>query len=303
MHGSNEYVRHGEQAPCRGCTQPGEPVGGSGGVQQASSWTTALPLPGGDRSPAAPKADLVPSCDLITDNSHLNAKDSLVSYYHFSRMTRMVPDPGPWGEYAETFKGERWDPEDGGARGHRPQGQPRSRRRWGVALGAGREHHAPRFLPFTITVGKGAQTSGHLLWGSWYEHVKGWWDTKDRHRILYLFYEDMRRPYAISTITFPPLRLCDLLQGMDPLLPTEARALPACLRAARFLGGRRRADPKREILKMLKFLEKDVSEEVLNKIIYDTSFDVMKQNPMASYSTLPTSIMDQRISAFMRRGA
>ena len=54
---------------------------------------------------------------------------------------------------------------------------------------------------------------------------------------------------------------------------------------------------------MLKFLEKDVSEEVLNKIIYDSSFDVMKQNPMASYSTLPTSIMDQRISAFTRRGA
>ncbi|MBV97082.1 Sulfotransferase 1C1, partial [Eschrichtius robustus] len=103
-------------------------------------------------------------------------------------------------------------------------------------------------------------SKGKVLWGSWYEHVKGWWDTKDRHRILYLFYEDMRRPCANST------------------------------------------DPKREILKMLKFLEKDVSEEVLNKIIYDSSFDVMKQNPMASYSTLPTSIMNQRVSAFMRRG-
>ncbi|KAM9053705.1 sulfotransferase 1C1-like [Megaptera novaeangliae] len=135
-----------------------------------------------------------------------NAKDSLVSYYHFSRMTRMVPDPGPWGEYVETFKGERC-------------------------------------------------VRGNVLWGSWYEHVKGWWDTKDRHRILYLFYGDMRE------------------------------------------------DPKREILKMLKFLEKDVSEEVLNKIIYDSSFDVMKQNPMASYSTLPTSITEQRVCAFTRRGA
>lgn len=61
-------------------------------------------------------------------------------------------------------------------------------------------------------------------------------------------------------------------------------------------------DPKREIEKILKFLEKDVTEEVLNKIIYHTSFDVMKQNPMANYTTLPASIMDHSISPFMRKG-
>lgn len=33
-----------------------------------------------------------------------NAKDSLVSYYHFSRMNKMFPDPGPWEEYIEAFK-------------------------------------------------------------------------------------------------------------------------------------------------------------------------------------------------------
>ncbi|CAD7677264.1 unnamed protein product [Nyctereutes procyonoides] len=129
-----------------------------------------------------------------------NAKDCLVSYYHFSRMSKLVPDPGTWEEYIEAFK------------------------------------------------------AGKLLWGSWYDHVKGWWNAKDQHPILYLFYEDIKE------------------------------------------------DPKREIQKILKFLEKEMPEEILNKIIYHTSFDIMKQNPMANYTTLPTTLMDQSISPFMRKG-
>ncbi|XP_058134284.1 sulfotransferase 1C1-like [Dasypus novemcinctus] len=129
-----------------------------------------------------------------------NAKDCLVSYYHFSRMNQLLPDPGTWKDYVETFK------------------------------------------------------TGKVMWGSWYDHVKGWWDAKDKHRILYLFYEDVKE------------------------------------------------DPKREIQKILKFLEKDISDEILKKIIYHTSFDVMKHNPMANYTTLPASIMDHSISPFMRKG-
>ncbi|KAM4026337.1 sulfotransferase 1C1-like isoform 3-T3 [Anomaloglossus baeobatrachus] len=28
-------------------------------------------------------------------------------------------------------------------------------------------------------------------WGSWFDHVIGWWKVKDQHQILYVFYEDI----------------------------------------------------------------------------------------------------------------
>ncbi|NXW83779.1 ST1C1 Sulfotransferase, partial [Alopecoenas beccarii] len=129
-----------------------------------------------------------------------NAKDSLVSYYHFHRMNKALPEPGTWEEFMEKFM------------------------------------------------------TGKVLWGSWYDHVKGWWKAKDKHRILYLFYEDMKE------------------------------------------------NPKQEIQKIVKFLEKDLDEEVLNKILYNTSFETMKQNPMANYTKDFPGVMDHSLSPFMRKG-
>ncbi|XP_043942636.1 sulfotransferase 1C1-like [Protopterus annectens] len=97
--------------------------------------------------------------------------------------------------------------------------------------------------------------SGQISWGSWYDHVKGWWKHKDKQRILYLFYEDMKE------------------------------------------------DPKREIKKVIHFLEKDLPDEVVNKIVYHTSFEIMKNNPMANYSFVPDQVFNQSVSQFMRKGA
>uniref|UniRef100_A0A674I3N7 Sulfotransferase n=1 Tax=Terrapene triunguis TaxID=2587831 RepID=A0A674I3N7_9SAUR len=129
-----------------------------------------------------------------------NAKDNLVSYYHFHRMNKNMPAPGTWEEFLEKFM------------------------------------------------------AGQVLWGCWYDHVKGWWDAKENHCILYLFYEDLKE------------------------------------------------DPKREIQKVLQFLEKDLENVVLDKIIHHTTFEIMKDNPMANYTFQPPAVMDHSISPFMRKG-
>ncbi|XP_043942634.1 sulfotransferase 1C2-like [Protopterus annectens] len=129
-----------------------------------------------------------------------NMKDNLVSYYHFHRMCREMPEPGTWEEF---------------------------------------------FMKFL---------NGEVVWGSWDEHVIGWWEERSSHRILYLFYEDMKE------------------------------------------------DPKREIIKVMQFLGKELPERIMDKIIHHTSFDVMKENPMTNHSTLPNCILDNSVSSFMRKG-
>ncbi|KAB1281946.1 Sulfotransferase 1 family member D1 [Camelus dromedarius] len=61
-------------------------------------------------------------------------------------------------------------------------------------------------------------------------------------------------------------------------------------------------DPKSEIQKLLKFLDKDLPEETVEKILYHSSFDIMKQNPNVNYTTVPKFSMDHSVSPFMRKG-
>ncbi|XP_049615528.1 sulfotransferase 1A1-like [Syngnathus scovelli] len=67
-----------------------------------------------------------------------NAKDTLVSFYHFRGMNKMGPEADSWENFIHKFM------------------------------------------------------SGELVWGSWYDHVKGYWEVREERNILYLFYEDMK---------------------------------------------------------------------------------------------------------------
>ncbi|XP_069100153.1 sulfotransferase 1 family member D1-like [Pleurodeles waltl] len=96
--------------------------------------------------------------------------------------------------------------------------------------------------------------AGKVSYGSWYDHVKGWWEKTKDHQILYLFYEDLKE------------------------------------------------DPKREIRKIMQFIEKELGEEIVERIYHHTMFCKMKDNLMTNYKTVPTNVLDQKVSPFMRKG-
>ncbi|XP_073684317.1 sulfotransferase 1C2 [Garra rufa] len=129
-----------------------------------------------------------------------NAKDNLVSYFHFDRMNLTQPEPGPWDGYIQKFM------------------------------------------------------KGQLGWGSWYDHVKDYWKERKKRNILYILYEDMKE------------------------------------------------NPYREIKRIMEYLDLSVSEDILQRIVQLTSFQVMKDNPMANYSYIPKPVFDQSVCAFMRKG-
>ncbi|XP_049645983.1 sulfotransferase 1B1 [Suncus etruscus] len=96
--------------------------------------------------------------------------------------------------------------------------------------------------------------TGNVAYGSWFNHVKSWWNKKEEHPILFLLYEDMKE------------------------------------------------NPKQEIKKIIRFLEKNLNDEAVDKIIHHTSFEMMKDNPLVNYTHLPSMVMDHSKSSFMRKG-
>ncbi|XP_066521599.1 sulfotransferase 2B1-like [Hoplias malabaricus] len=96
--------------------------------------------------------------------------------------------------------------------------------------------------------------NGKTMFGSWFDHVKGWLKAKDEDHILYIAYEEMIQ------------------------------------------------DLKGSVSRIAQFLGKSLSEEVVEKIADSCVFQNMKQNKMSNYSLVPEEFMDQKKSAFLRKG-
>ncbi|XP_041038078.1 sulfotransferase family cytosolic 1B member 1-like [Carcharodon carcharias] len=61
-------------------------------------------------------------------------------------------------------------------------------------------------------------------------------------------------------------------------------------------------NPKQEILKIMRFLGKELPDAIVDRIVHHTSFQSMKANPMSNYSTVPANVFDRTMSTFMRKG-
>lgn len=62
-------------------------------------------------------------------------------------------------------------------------------------------------------------------------------------------------------------------------------------------------NPRREVERIMRYLDLSVSDEVISRIVTLTSFKNMKENPMANYTCIPAPVFDHSISPFMRKGA
>ncbi|TKS77768.1 Cytosolic sulfotransferase 3 [Collichthys lucidus] len=95
-----------------------------------------------------------------------NAKDSVVSYFHFDRMTLIFPEPGEWSSYLQRFM------------------------------------------------------KGKMVFGSWYDHVNGWWKKKQSYsKLHFMFYEEM-----IEDIGREMDKLCSFL-GLSPSAEEKERII------------------------------------------------------------------------------
>uniref|UniRef100_A0A667WJW4 Sulfotransferase n=1 Tax=Myripristis murdjan TaxID=586833 RepID=A0A667WJW4_9TELE len=61
-------------------------------------------------------------------------------------------------------------------------------------------------------------------------------------------------------------------------------------------------NPRREVERIMQYLDLSLSDDVISRIVELTSFKSMKENPMANYTFIPKPVFDHSISPFMRKG-
>ncbi|XP_062963359.1 sulfotransferase 1E1-like [Cynocephalus volans] len=61
-------------------------------------------------------------------------------------------------------------------------------------------------------------------------------------------------------------------------------------------------DIRKEVVKLIRFLGRKPSEELVEKIVQHTLFQEMKNNPCTNYTTVPDEVINQKVTPFIRKG-
>uniref|UniRef100_A0A8C4SAM2 Sulfotransferase n=1 Tax=Erpetoichthys calabaricus TaxID=27687 RepID=A0A8C4SAM2_ERPCA len=96
--------------------------------------------------------------------------------------------------------------------------------------------------------------NGKVLGGSWFDHVKGWYDHKDQVNALFLSYEEISK------------------------------------------------DLRSAVLKISKFVGKQLDDATIDKIVEKSTFKNMRNDPKANYEFMPDHVADKKKGRFMRKG-
>ncbi|NXX73971.1 ST2B1 Sulfotransferase, partial [Urocolius indicus] len=115
-----------------------------------------------------------------------NPKDVVVSFYHFHRLAKFLPDPGSFDTFLTQFlegTGKGWG------------GGP-----WGPGT-------HPRGLPIT------PPPPPSVHYGSWFDHVKGWLSQKQLLDILYVTYEELHQDLGGTAQRLSTFLGCPLAPG------------------------------------------------------------------------------------------
>lgn len=95
---------------------------------------------------------------------------------------------------------------------------------------------------------------GNALFGSWFDHVKGWMEMKDDSRFFFIAYEELLK------------------------------------------------DPRGSVVKLCKFLGKQLDDAQIDSVVKHSSFSSMKENKMSNWTQLTSDILDHTKGSFLRKG-
>ncbi|XP_041425583.1 sulfotransferase 2B1-like [Xenopus laevis] len=92
------------------------------------------------------------------------------------------------------------------------------------------------------------------MYGSWFDHVKGWMQMAGKDNFFYITYEELQQDLRGSVV-----RIC-------------------------------------------KFLGKELNDEEIDSVVKYSSFKVMKENKMSNFTQIPDDVLDKSRGTFMRKG-